>query len=270
MSSCGRFLMWRNLGYKRGYSLMIPILLASLSLQWVFSDTAPKTAEIRQDLNAAALSGFPYWAFSCGAEVYLCKIACCSWYLPMEEPVKTAPMRWVLPMNGMMKTSPALRVVPTSTVTRVLPMNTEMESVFPAMKSSPTQSVLSLNGVGDHVSPPPAGEPPWNQPTGWIERGVATLMVSNTICGRNRKSIRVPYTRAHGWIPSGYPEIWPTLDESANQYLLCVLIPGGYDAGVGHLKDVDGAMARVVVVEGMDDPAVREIQEICRLHAIKK
>ncbi|MHB9133016.1 MAG: hypothetical protein ACYDBB_18265 [Armatimonadota bacterium] len=105
--------------------------------------------------------------------------------------------------------------------------------------------------------------PEHNIPT--ITYGQVELRVVKTLLGHGTTWLRVPYN--YGEAKSDYAAFWPDMSKLSKEHLLlCVFLPGGYDAASGELPGTDGAMSEVIPVTGEDDPQVKAMQAYANLY----
>ena len=74
-----------------------------------------------------------------------------------------------------------------------------------------------------------------------LEFGIATIRVTQTLCGPARHELRLPYNLVYGEEANWTSSVrWPDF-HSEPRPLLMVVVPGGYDEHVGQQPGLDGA-----------------------------
>jgi len=99
-----------------------------------------------------------------------------------------------------------------------------------------------------------------------IERGKVELEVVKTICGVSKDTLTLPYSFPLQVVKSDYFPIWPVLNEIKERYLICTVVPSGYEPAAGIFDNVSGAASEVLPVSGEKDPVVQGMESFCALY----
>lgn len=130
---------------------------------------------------------------------------------------------------------------------------------------------------------------PKEQANDFNENGRIKLHVIQRLLGPAKKELDLPYHRLHivrfGAAISDYPNVWPSESVKEGAFLLCFVIPDGYDPIAQPTppdptqarehepttwpSNPDGAACIVVPLEAANDPAVAAYRDIIMLFSLR-